>query len=163
MFAPASRPAHVARWGVVALLLASVGLFVLGRISQRPVQRGLQDGRLAACPASPHCVCSEATDPAHRVDPLRFESTPPEAMARLKKIVDRESRVTVVTSTTGYLHARFQSRVFGFVDDVEFRLNSTNKLIHVRSGSRVGYSDFGVNRRRVERLRREFERAGAEP
>jgi len=81
---------------------------------------------------------------------------PDEALARLKQVLQEEPRTTIVTEEGGYLHAEVRSFLFRFVDDVEFTLDADNRVIHVRSASRTGYSDFGVNRRRVERLRTFF-------
>ncbi len=69
-------------------------------------------------------------------------------------------RVRIVEQTPRYLHAEARSRVFGFVDDLEFELHPDARRIGVRSAARAGYWDFGVNRRRVERLRRRLARAG---
>ena len=84
-----------------------------------------------------------------------------QALARLKAIVTAQPGATIVSETQDYLHAEFRSKIMGFVDDVEFWLPADQPVIHVRSASRVGYSDMGVNRRRVERIRRLF--AAGEP
>lgn len=117
---------------------------------------GLHDGRLAACPSSPNCVCSQDADPAHAIAPLAFHGTATDAMAVLKQVLARQPRVRVVAETPNYLHAEFRTRLCRFVDDVEFHVVEKEHVIHVRSASRVGYSDLGTNRRRVEGLRREF-------
>ncbi len=114
-------------------------------------------GRLTPCPDSPNCVCSQDDRPSHYVEPLRFSGDPDAAFARLAGTVRQEPRATIVQEGPGYLRAEFRSRVFRFVDDVEFLLNPTGHTIEVRSASRVGYSDLGVNRRRVERLRARFD------
>lgn len=117
---------------------------------------GLQAGRLAPCPASPNCVCSHDTDPAHAIAPLPFHGPAPAAMLALKRTIAGRPRVRVVAETPGYLHAEFRTAVFRFVDDVEFQLSEEERVIHVRSASRIGYSDLGTNRRRIEAIRREF-------
>jgi uncharacterized protein (DUF1499 family) len=99
-----------------------------------------------------------ATDTSHRVEPLAYTSTPDVAWQRLGQIVRNEPRITVVTEEGAYLHVEARSFLFRFVDDVEFMLDADNGLIHVRSASRTGHSDFGVNRRRVERIRKAFDR-----
>ena len=111
---------------------------------------------LAPCPASPNCVSSLATDAAHSTEPLSFTGDATLAWQRLKSALGTESRLSIVEDTGSYLHAEARSLVFRFVDDVEFVLDPDAGLIQVRSASRVGYSDFGVNRRRVERIRRIF-------
>lgn len=111
---------------------------------------------LPPCPASPNCVSSQAGNSEQRIAPFAFTMHPDEALARLKQVLQEEPRTTIVTEEGGYLHAEVRSFLFRFVDDVEFTLDADNRVIHVRSASRTGYSDFGVNRRRVERLRTFF-------
>ena len=111
------------------------------------------------CPDSPNCVSSLATDPEHVVEPFKFSDDPSMAMSRLKQALLKEKRVTIVDEQTDYLHAEIRSLIFRFVDDVEFRFSPEQKLIHLRSASRVGYSDFGVNRRRINRIREDFQQS----
>src|SRR5206468_84351 len=96
-------------------------------------------------------------DSRHAVEPLRFTDDPEEAWQRLKAVLASLPRTRIVAATDGYLHAECTSRVFRFVDDLECLLDRDAKLIHVRSASRAGRSDLGVNRRRVEAIRRAFE------
>ena len=114
---------------------------------------------LAPCPNSPNCVSSLApgSDREHHVAPFRFSGDPATAWQRLKTAVLAEQRVTIVEERKDYLHAEMRSLIFRFIDDVEFSLAADAGLIHVRSASRVGYSDFGVNRKRVERIRAAFD------
>jgi uncharacterized protein (DUF1499 family) len=146
-------------WNVIALvaLLVAAGgvvtLALLSLLSKRPADLGPSGGRLAPCPGSPNCVSSQADDGAHRVAPLTFAGEPAEAWARLRAVLGGMPRTRVVTATETYLHAECASRVFRFVDDVEFLLDRDARVIHVRSGSRAGHSDLGVNRRRVEAIR----------
>ena len=140
----------ILKYGVIALVvlvLLGVGAFAfLGMQSRGGTAPGLIDGRLAACPSSPNCVSSEADAPEEKkVDPL-----PVSAWANLPTvIVDLGGEVTA--QQDAYLAAEFTSSTFGFVDDVEFRLTETD--IQVRSGSRVGHSDAGVNAARVAEIR----------
>jgi uncharacterized protein (DUF1499 family) len=115
---------------------------------------GVKDGRLTPCPASPNCVCSQAADAKHFIEPIRFTGPPHEAMARLKQVIVRLERTTMVAEMDNYLHVEFRTAILRFVDDVEFFLNEAT--IQVRSASRVGYSDFGVNRKRIENIRSQF-------
>jgi len=114
---------------------------------------------LAPCPDSPNCVSSQApeSDHEHYIAPFRFSGDPAAAWRRLKTAVLEEKRVTVMAEQSDYLRAEMRSLLFRFVDDVEFSLAANQGLIHVRSASRVGYSDFGVNRKRVERIRAAFD------
>ena len=119
----------------------------------RPPSLGARQGRLAPCPSSPNCVSSQADDEMHRVVPLPFSGTAAAAIDRLAGTVRSLPRASVITATDTYLHAEFRSAVFRFVDDVEFLADESAGVIHVRSASRVGTSDLGVNRRRVETIR----------
>lgn len=116
---------------------------------------GLRDGRLAPCPDSPNCVNSDEQG-EHAIAPLRLKSAPAHAWNALERVLADTPRVRVVTRTEQYLHAEFTSTVLRFVDDVEFSLRPELGVIGVRSASRVGYYDFGANRRRVERLREQL-------
>ncbi|MEI8032818.1 MAG: DUF1499 domain-containing protein [Chlorobiaceae bacterium] len=115
----------------------------------------LVDGKLRPCPATPNCVSSESNDMIHRIQPFPFTGSQAEAMAKLKKVIS-EHGGTVQDDTEGYIWSTFTVPLFGFIDDVEFRPSPEEKVIHVRSSSRLGISDLGVNRGRVEELRVSF-------
>ena len=139
------------RW-VRSLACASV---LTGCASANPVARGIQpDGRLAPCPDSPNCVWSQATDERHHIEPLTYTSSLETARGRLQEAIEGFPRTRTVTSEATYLHVEFTSWLFRFVDDVEFYLNADDNTIEVRSASRKGYYDFGVNRKRVEDIRK---------
>ena len=123
---------------------------------QQPPTLGATAGRLLPCPDSPNCVCSQDPDADHQIAPLAFTGPGPAALARLKAVVLAQPRAKLTGERDGYLRAEFTSRIFRFVDDVEFLLDEPAKVIHVRSASRVGPSDLGVNRKRVEQLREAF-------
>ncbi|MGD9018618.1 MAG: DUF1499 domain-containing protein [Desulfuromonadales bacterium] len=108
---------------------------------------------LSPCPDSPNCVASGADDEQHKIAPLTFAPPAAEAWQRLLEQVAKLPRATIVSEKPGYLHVECRSKIFGFVDDLEFQLQAAQGLIAVRSASRTGYYDFGVNRRRVEALR----------
>ena len=121
----------------------------------------LVNGKLRPCPGTPNCVSSESDDPISRIAPLPFSGSPEQAWSTLKLVV-REQGGTVHDEGKEYLWSTFTVPVFGFIDDVEFRLSTTNAtegVIHVRSASRLGISDLGVNRGRVEQLRTAFDKA----
>jgi uncharacterized protein (DUF1499 family) len=144
------------KMGFVRMLASVLVVFLFSGCSgTRLSNLGVKDNRLSLCPASPNCVSSQSDDEKHRIDAIRFTSTPAEALARLKEIVRGMERTTVVRESPDYFHAEF--RIFlGFVDDVEFFADESEKVIHLRSTSRVGYWDLGVNRRRMESIRAEF-------
>jgi uncharacterized protein (DUF1499 family) len=110
--------------------------------------------RLKACPASPNCVLSmAAADEKHRVAPFPFTGRAADALARVKAAALSFPRTAVFAEEPGYVHLTFTSAVFRFVDDVELEVDEAAKVVNVRSASRVGRSDFGVNRKRVEAIR----------
>lgn len=123
----------------------------------RSSQIGVTGSRLAACPDSPNCVSSQSADLRHAIDPLRYEGSAENARERLVTAVSGMKRARIVAAEERYLHAEFTSAFFRFVDDVEFLLDDGTKTIHVRSASRIGYSDLGVNRRRVEEIRSRYD------
>jgi len=133
--------------------LLSLGILVAGCSGTRPMNLGVHDGKLAPCPAALNCVSSQSTDKDHAVEPFPFSGTSVEAMADLKKVLSGMPRATIVTATNAYVHAEFTSALFRFVDDVEFCLDESTRTIHLRSASRVGQSDLGVNRKRIDDLR----------
>lgn len=109
--------------------------------------------KLAACPNSPNCVSSQATDADHFIAPFKIIGNVEEAWAALKNALIGQSRTVITSETIDTLHAEATSLVFRFVDDIDAMLDADAKLIHIRSASRIGYGDFGVNRKRVETLR----------
>ena len=119
-----------------------------------PKNTGVIKGQLAECPDSPNCVGSQAAphDERHFVSPLTYSGSRSEAYQRLLQLIERQPHATVIRRSEDYLYAEFRSDLFGFVDDVEFYFPDS-PVIHVRSASRLGYSDLGVNRKRIERIR----------
>ena len=133
--------------GVLALVLV-----VAGCTSAPAGDSGeVLDERFAPCPDSPNCVSSFAEDELHAIEPLPLPSRQP--MDTLQEIVASMPRTTIVTVDGDYLHVVYRTLVFRFADDVEFRIDEAAGVIHVRSASRVGYGDMGVNRNRVEAIR----------
>jgi uncharacterized protein (DUF1499 family) len=132
-------------------------VMIVGCSGSRSSQIGAAGGRLAPCPDSPNCVSSQSEDKGHAVAPLRYEGTAEAAMQKLVGIIRGMRGARIKTVQERYIHAEFTSFLFRFVDDVEFLLDDGSKTIHVRSASRVGYSDLGVNRRRVEEIRSRFD------
>jgi uncharacterized protein (DUF1499 family) len=120
---------------------------------KRPSNLGVSDAGLAACPSSPNCVSSDAPDAAHRVEAFALAAAPEAAWRVIREEVARLPRTTVIAETASYLHAECASALFGFVDDLEFQLRAPANIVAIRSASRLGYSDLGVNRKRVEGLR----------
>ena len=129
-------------------------LGVIGCAGERPKKLGASGGLLTACPGSPNCVSSQATDDKHRIAPLDFTGDPDQAFGQLKLLLGQRADTTIIEESAGYL--RVELRTLLFVDDGEFLLDRTHQVIHLRSASRLGYSDFGKNRSRMEVIRRQF-------
>jgi uncharacterized protein (DUF1499 family) len=121
-----------------------------------PAHLGVRDGRLAPCPQTPNCVSSYAEGRA-RVAAIAYRGDAAVAMARLRVILAALPRVRITQAAPDYLRAEARSRWLGFVDDLELQLDAAGGVVHVRSASRLGHSDFGVNRRRVEAIRAAFD------
>jgi len=136
---------------IVAVLIKLIWSSVQSRA--RP-EIGLVDGTLRACPDKPNCVSSLASDERHRIGPLHITGDPGASMARAAAAVTATGG-TIVQRDDRYLHAEFTTRLMRYIDDVELLLDAD--IVHVRSASRVGHSDLGANRKRVERLRRRLE------
>jgi uncharacterized protein (DUF1499 family) len=110
---------------------------------------------LRPCPSSPNCVSSSAQDRGHRIDPFPVSGTSAETLALLARVISALPRATITQQGNHYLKAEFRTRL-GFVDDLEFLVDEARGLVEVRSASRAGYWDLGVNRRRVETLRKAY-------
>ena len=117
---------------------------------------GIDSGKLKPCPDTPNCVSSQAADEQHFIEPILLTATPDETRDIILKTLDEFSRVKVIQTQADYIHAEFTSMIFRFVDDVEFYFPASESgvvRIEIRSASRVGRSDLGVNRKRVEAIR----------
>ncbi|NJL03161.1 MAG: DUF1499 domain-containing protein [Spirulinaceae cyanobacterium SM2_1_0] len=118
---------------------------------KRPTNLGVKNGKLKACPGTPNCVNSQSQDSQAKIAPL-----PAAPLADLRKVVEAMERTKIIKMTDNYLYAEFKSKLMGFIDDVEFYLDPAAKVIHVRSASRLGQSDLGANRQRVEMIREQL-------
>jgi len=130
--------------GMVVFIM--IAFFLLGKKSQKGTALGLVDGKLAACSGKPNCVNSEDGTP----DNFKIDSLNTDSLDVVKNAIENNGG-KITGSQKGYLSAEFTSGIFKFVDDVEVRLDGSN--VQIRSASRVGYSDSGVNRARVEDIR----------
>lgn len=136
----------------VAILL----LFALAGCTSNMPRLGINNGNLNDCPNSPNCVSSAAKESSHAIQAITFDGNSEEAKARILDAINSMKRTSVITNNDSYIHVEFTSMLFRFVDDVEFYFpasDSNQTLIQVRSASRTGHSDFGVNRKRVEAFR----------
>jgi uncharacterized protein (DUF1499 family) len=137
---------------MITMIIASV-LSCSGKI---PSNLGVKDGKLAPCPNSPNCVSSQTDDPLHKIEPITYKSGRAQAHAILVDVIKNLKRTKIVAEKEDYIYAEFTSAMFRFVDDVEFYFDNSKNVIHVRSASRLGYSDMGVNRKRIEQIRKLF-------
>lgn len=144
---PVYRPVYI-----LALLLA-VSLALVSCSGNSPANLGVSGSGMAPCPSSPNCVSSDALDSDHQISPFLLAVPAADAWPVVRDFVSKLPRTLIVHEKPGYLHAECRSALFGFVDDLELDLRSLEGIVAIRSASRLGYSDFGVNRRRVEALR----------
>ncbi len=138
----------------VAVLVAAAGLSACG--SMGSAQLRSPDGQLAPCSAK-RCVSSRATDSEYFIEPLRYPGTRAAAHAALLRILATMPGASVETQTEDYVHATFTTRLMRYVDDLELEFPDGERVVHVRSSSRLGYYDFDANRERVETLRARFD------
>ena len=139
------------------LIFSSFLLF--GCSSHTQVALGIAEGKLQPCPNTPNCVYSESesdTDADNYIAALNiWDYTKGDAMSVMAQIIP-EHGGKITTQNDHYIAATFTSLIFRFVDDFEVRLDTEQQLIHFRSASRVGHSDFGVNRKRVNAVKQTF-------
>jgi uncharacterized protein (DUF1499 family) len=145
-------------YALVALVVLSpvIALAILSALAAKPKNLGVLEGRLAACPNSPNCVSTQATDNQHKIEAIVFDGNPDDALMRLKAVIAAIPRMKIVAQSENYVHAEATSLIFRFRDDVEFLIDRQANVIHFRSASRVGHSDLGANRARMERIRKAF-------
>jgi len=132
------------------------GVLMVGCSNTRQAAAGSDAFPLKDCPDRPNCVSSIAKHQDRYVAPFAYTGDRRQAIDVLLQVLSEQPRATIVEKREDYLHAEFRSRIFRFVDDVTFYFPVDQPLVHVRSASRVGYSDLGVNRKRVETLRARF-------
>jgi uncharacterized protein (DUF1499 family) len=150
--------------GVMTALLwlgqgSTVNAAIFSFAGDRPTNLGIHNGQLAPCPASPNCVSSQASDPQHQIAPIIDRGDAAPVWADLKALIVSLPNTQIVAETENYLYAEFTSKFMGFVDDVEFY--RTDGTIQVRSASRLGESDLGVNRQRIEMIREKLQAKAA--
>ncbi len=121
--------------------------FLTACVGEPPTNIGVQDGRLIACPDSPNCVSSYESDETHGIAPLNA------TLDQIQSVLRGLEEANIVSVEGNYLYAEFTSRIMGYVDDVEFLHDPATGMTHVRSASRLGYSDLGANRNRIETIR----------
>jgi uncharacterized protein (DUF1499 family) len=137
-------------------LVFSFAVLFMGCAGNRPTTLGVKEGKFIPCPASPNCVSSQSERPAYAIEPLAYKGSPDDARTHLLEVILSMKRSKLVAQQERYIRAEFTSAVFRFIDDAEFFIDDDQKVIHVRSAARLGYSDFGVNRKRIETISKLF-------
>ena len=138
----------------ISIVLLSF-VFMMGCTATLP-KLGVISDQLTPCPSKPNCVSSQATDKENYIQPIDFTGTPQDAQVRLIKILNALERTNIIVVQENYIRVEFRSKLFQFIDDVEFYFPATNTehiIINFRSASRIGYSDLGANQKRMEQIR----------
>ncbi|MFK7767776.1 MAG: DUF1499 domain-containing protein [Mariniblastus sp.] len=144
---------RVARRLALFPFIVIAGLYLLSMTAPEPNNLGATGGQLAKCPDSPNCVSTQADDETHRMEAIPFAGNSDELLAKIKSLIESEfGRAKLITESEGYLRYEFKSLIFRFIDDVEFLVDHEASVIHFRSASRVGHSDMGKNRKRMQKI-----------
>ncbi|NLU98614.1 DUF1499 domain-containing protein [Marinomonas sp. UCMA 3892] len=144
------------RWIITLIVALFVGFFIYVNISNKlPEGLGITDGELLSCPSSPNCVSTQASpeDVEHYAEPIIYTGNRMKTQLSIESFILSKGNAHLVSSTLGYVHFEVKSALIGYIDDVEFYLPEGDSVVHMRSASRVGYSDFGNNRERVRQIR----------
>ena len=148
---------QISSFAVIAVVLALAFSLWSNNIfaGTPPTNIGVTNGKLADCAATPNCVNSQApaSDSQHAIAPLAMSGELATTIANLKQVIQAMPDTNIIKETNNYLYVEFTSKLMRFVDDVEFYLDNDTKMIQVRSASRLGESDLGVNRQRIEAIR----------
>lgn len=148
-----------AKW-ILIILGIFFSLFILTRIGvfsgRRPTDLGVVSGKLTPCPGTPNCVSTQATDAEHTITPMPISGTVQQAQDHLIAVLDGLPLTNIVVNDPGYVYVEFQTGIMLYTDDVEFWFDETAGVIHFRSASRLGASDLGLNRRRMEDIRQKL-------
>ena len=129
---------------------------ISGYSVDRPHNHGLKNNMLLPCPKSPNCVLSQSSDPKHQIQPIHYSTSVETAKERLNQVILSLDGTRIITQDEEYWHVEFITRWLRFIDDVEFYFPVSEALIHLRSASRSGYWDVGVNRKRTKEIRSRF-------
>ncbi|MFM6156145.1 MAG: DUF1499 domain-containing protein [Cuspidothrix sp.] len=138
---------------IIFTVFLTLSISLIAPATSGAANLGVESGHLSSCPPSPNCVVSQNGDNQHAIAPITYHVERDKAKEIVLKVLTVVPRTEVIEQTDNYIHAISKSRIFKFVDDVEFYFPSNESVIHIRSSSRVGESDFGVNRTRLEQIR----------
>jgi len=143
-------------YSIISLVVViGIVLIAFSVTSRKQPELGLHKEQLLPCSSAKNCVCSEYRDQSAYIEPLLYTTTTEQAWEKLKRVIT-ETGGSVITKEAGYLRLAYETPLLRYIDDVEFRLDNTTQHIHVRSASRVGQSDMGANRKRVEKIKARF-------
>lgn len=137
-----------------ALAIACSAAVLAACAGSPPDNLGVQNGALSQCPSSPNCISSGAEKESQHMAPWTYVGTPEQAQQKLTNLINANEDAELVEEKPGYLHAEFTTPLMGFVDDVEFLISE--QKVDMRSASRLGYSDWGANRKRLDLLQKDF-------
>lgn len=140
------------KFAAIIMVITSSVIFTSNAIAATS-DLGIHDSHLSGCPESPNCVVSQNGDETHAIAPIPYHTDLATARETLLKVLSVVPRTTIIQQTDNYIQAEAKSRIFGFIDDVEFYFPENEPVIQMRSASCVGESDLGVNRRRLEQIR----------
>lgn len=148
--------------GLAILIALWLGAIVMNQFASPASELGMKDGELSPCPDSPNCVSTYAKDEQHAIAPINFSGTAEEALDAAKNALSSLSGIRILESEGNYIRATATTLVMRYIDDVEVYVDDQSKQIHFRSASRVGYSDLGANRKRMEKFRAAFQQEAGE-
>ncbi len=139
------------------IIISVAFLFMFNCAGTRPTNLGVKEGKLLLCPVTPNCVSSQAekTD-SHFIEPFKYSVDLSIAFSQLRSLIESQDRTTIISASETYINVEFKSRLMRYVDDVEFYFDDANKIVHIRSASRLGSSDWNVNRKRIESIREQL-------
>ncbi|VAW56062.1 hypothetical protein MNBD_GAMMA07-2704 [hydrothermal vent metagenome] len=133
-----------------------MSIFLLSCSGQKPKDLGIYNNTFSHCPVTPNCISSDATDKKHKIDFLKLNAEYKNNWQAIHNAVNTLSNTKIVTFNETYIHAECSSTVFGFVDDLQLHLRENGENIAIKSAARLGHSDFGVNKKRIEKLREQL-------
>ncbi|MGO3345223.1 MAG: DUF1499 domain-containing protein [Marinomonas sp.] len=145
------------KWISLFVIVLVIGFFAYVKINnQLPEDLGVTAGLLKPCPTSPNCVSSQAekSDEGHYIAPIIYHNNRMDTQLAIESYFLDLGNAHIITSQLGYVHVQVKTAWLGFIDDLEFYLPEADSVVHIRSASRVGYSDLDVNRERIKKLKR---------
>lgn len=137
--------------GLVARV--AIGYFSAGLIATGLVKTDASDAALSGCDDLQNCTASTATGKRNRIDPLEYDVPASEVIEKFSALIKSQPGTNIIVQDANYLHATFKTALLGYTDDLELLLDQNTGVLNIRSASRIGKSDLGANRKRIESLR----------